>query len=130
MKIHKQVIEKIFAQGRAEAPLEACGYLAGKDAAVTVFPMTNIDHSSEHFTLDPQEQFDVIRRARRAGFDILAVYHTHPATPARPSEEDIRLAYDPHILYVIASLERGAEPIKAFRIVAGSVSEEKLVIEE
>ncbi|MGA2091425.1 MAG: M67 family metallopeptidase [Endomicrobiales bacterium] len=131
MKVSKQLIDNIFIQGRAEAPVEACGVLAGKDTtAVKLFPMKNIDQSSEHFTLDPKEQFDVIRRARQEGLDILAVYHTHPETPARPSWEDIRLAYEPNIIYVIASLAHGTQSIKAFRIVGGEVKEEQLIIEE
>lgn len=111
--------------------MEACGYLAGKGDEVTgYFPMRNQDQSSEHFTLDPQEQFSVIRRARSEGLEVLAVYHTHPVSPARPSPEDIKLAYDPNIIYVIASLLNGSQQIKAFRIVKGQVTEEELIIEE
>ena len=130
MRINKLLIDKIFEQGRAEAPVEACGYLVGKDSfAVNIYPMKNIDQSSEHFSLDPKEQFSIIRKARQEGLDILAVYHTHPETPARPSDEDIKLAYDPNIIYVIASLAQGTKSIKAFRIIKGNVSEEILIIE-
>ncbi len=131
MRIKSEIAKNIFAQGEQEAPLEACGYLAGKDDEITKnFPVRNQDQSSEHFTLDPQEQFSVIRRARSEGLDILAVYHTHPASPARPSPEDIKLAYDPNIIYVIASLLNGSQQIKAFRIVKGQVTAEDLIIEE
>jgi proteasome lid subunit RPN8/RPN11 len=50
---------------------------------------------------------------------MLANYHSHPATPARPSVEDIRLAYDPDIFYFIISLATGKPEIKAFRIING-----------
>lgn len=131
MKIKKDLVEKIFARGDAESPLEACGYLVGRgDIAEIDFPMRNTDKSAEHFTMDPMEQFDAMRRARDAGLKILAVYHTHPATPARPSEEDIKLAYDPGIIYVIASLATATRGIKAFRIVGGQAREEKLIIVE
>jgi proteasome lid subunit RPN8/RPN11 len=131
MKIKKSLTDYIFSHGRREAPLEACGYLLGKDAIVaSVLPLTNIDHSPEHFSLDPKEQFSAVRQARAEGLEILAVYHTHPASPARPSEEDIKLAYDPNIVYVIASLAPETKAIKAFRIIKGLVTEEKLIIEE
>ncbi|MDI6757637.1 MAG: M67 family metallopeptidase [Endomicrobiia bacterium] len=138
MKIKKDLVEKIFARGDAQAPLEACGYLVGRALSADRrggvvekdFPMRNTDKSAEHFTMDTKEQFDAMRRARDAGLEILAVYHTHPATPARPSEEDIRLAYDPGIVYVIASLAEGVRSIKAFRIVGGKAREERLVIED
>ena len=51
-------------------------------------------------------------------------------TPARPSEEDIKLAYDPNISYVIASLADNKEDIKYFRIKGGVVEKEELEIVE
>jgi len=131
MKISKEIVEKIFAQGRREAPNEACGYLAGHDGTVVkAVALTNVDHSPEHFSLDPREQFDAVRQLRAEGLAILAVYHTHPETPARPSAEDIRLAYDPSTIYVIASLQQGGRDIRAFRIRQGVVTTETLVIAE
>ena len=119
-------MEEIYAQGLREKPLEACGYLAGQDGtAEKYYPLTNVDQSPEHFSLAPQEQFAAVKDARQRGWQILAVAHTHPASPARPSAEDIRLAYDPNILYIIYSLLEPAA-IKAFRIQQGKVTEEKL----
>ncbi len=115
--------ESICIQAKKEVPYEACGYLAGIDGAVkAVYPMVNVDHSEDHFSLDPKEQFAVIKQARQAGLDILAVYHSHPASPARPSKEDIRLAYDPNVVYVIVSLLGDLPDLKAFRIIDGVVS--------
>ncbi len=131
MRIPKKIVETIFAQGERESPNEACGYLAGTNGEVKkAVPMTNVDHSPEHFSLDPREQFAAVRQTRGEGLDILAVYHTHPASPARPSDEDIRLAYDPAAVYVIASLVPGKREAKAFRIRQGAVTPEELVVEE
>ena len=130
MRIKKDLIDKIYLQGEADAPFEACGYLAGKnDQILEYFPMKNMDHSSEHFSLDPKEQFSVTRLARQEGLEILAVYHTHTATPPRPSDEDLKLAHDPGIIYVIVSLAQGKRTSRAYRIVKGKVSEEKIIIE-
>ncbi|OGF44424.1 MAG: hypothetical protein A2452_06060 [Candidatus Firestonebacteria bacterium RIFOXYC2_FULL_39_67] len=131
MKIRKRDIEEIFAQGEIEAPIEACGYLGGKNGVIKkIFPMRNVDESKDHFSLDPAEQFKVMREARIEGFDILGVYHTHPNSPARPSEEDIKLAYDADKIYVIASLEGGKREAKVFKILEGAVKEEFLEIEQ
>ena len=89
------IIDAIREQAISESPNEACGYLGGKDNRVSLrIPMTNVDHSPEHFTFDAVEQFAAIGRAREEGYDLIGVYHSHPATPARMSEEDIRLAND------------------------------------
>ncbi len=131
MKISKEIVEQIFAQGEREAPNEACGYLAGNNGtAVKIVALTNVDHSPEHFSLDPKEQFAAVRQLRAEGLAIVGVYHTHPATPARPSAEDIRLAYDPSAVYVIASLQQGGRDIRVFRIRQGAATSETLVIEE
>lgn len=130
MIISKNIVAEIFSQGRAEAPLEACGYLSGTDDKVFKrYPMINIDKSEEHFSLDPKEQFAALKDIRRTGQKIIAVYHTHPASPARPSEEDVKLAVDPDLIYVIASL-LDPEMIKAFKIKEGKANEEKVIIGE
>ena len=129
VKIPRHIVEAIYAQAAQEAPIEACGYLAGKaDSVSKHYPMTNIDQSAEHFSLDPTEQFAVIKRVRAEGLEILGVYHSHPETPARPSQEDIRLAYDPTISYVIASLAENQYTIKSFRIADGNVLQEALEV--
>ncbi len=129
MKISKKIINKIYDHGRKEAPIEACGYLAGiNNEVVNYYPMHNIDQSNEHFTFDPQEQFDVMKKVRTEQLEVLAVYHTHPESPARPSAEDIRLAFDPGIVYVILSLLEDKKNIKAYKIIKGQVTEKKLII--
>jgi [CysO sulfur-carrier protein]-S-L-cysteine hydrolase len=106
-----------------------CGYLAGNDRQVTRhYKLTNIDHSPEHFSFDPAEQFQVVRETRKEGLEILANYHSHPETPARPSVEDIRLAYDPNISYVIVSLAAGQSDVKSFRIQNGVVEKEEIQV--
>jgi proteasome lid subunit RPN8/RPN11 len=91
---------------------------------VKQFPLTNIDHSNEHFSFDPREQFGVLKEARSQGLQIIANYHSHPESPARPSEEDIRLAFDPDIIYIILSLQEKDNPvIKAFSIKEGIVEQ-------
>jgi proteasome lid subunit RPN8/RPN11 len=112
----------LLAHGRREEPNEACGYLAAKDGVVCRhFELRNIDAAPDHYSMDPAEQFAVIRRMRDEGLQVAAVYHSHPETPARPSVEDIRLAHDPGMTYVIVSLMAGVEPVRAFKIKQGEV---------
>lgn len=121
MKIPKTIFKQLVEQAKAELPNESCGYLLGKEGVITEnFRMTNIDHSPEHFSFDPQEQFEAIRYARKTGLEIIANWHSHPATPARPSEEDIRLAFDPQIHYFILSLAEEEPVLNAYRIINGA----------
>ena len=116
MKIPQNVIDELIAQAQKDAPNESCGYLLGSltpnpspkgegdfEALVTEnYWMENIDHSSEHFSFAPKDQFAALRYAREHGLRILANWHSHPASPSRPSQEDLRLANDPTIRYAIS----------------------------
>lgn len=125
MRVIKKVIDSMIAHARKDTPIEVCGYLAAKDGCVVRhYELTNIDQSQEHFSFDPKEQFDVMRSVRDEGLELSAVYHSHPATPARPSEEDIKLAYDPNISYVIVSLADGNEDVRSFKICDSIVEKE------
>ena len=127
--ISQQIIDQLFDHAKSGLPEEVCGYLAGNEQEVTRhFQLTNIDHSAEHFSFDPAEQFKVVREVRNEGQVILANYHSHPETPARPSVEDIRLAFDPEISYVIVSLAAELPDIKSFRIRNGEVEKEEIQI--
>lgn len=119
--IYKLEYEKIVDQARREIPDECCGYLGGKKSGQDIFikkayPLTNIDHSNEHFSMDPKEQFNAIKTIRNEGFIMIGNYHSHPESPSRPSEEDKRLAFDPNILYGILSLEKEEPVFNLFKV--------------
>lgn len=122
MRINQNVIEEMIAQAQKDAPNETCGYLLGADDVVTEnYWMENIDHSSEHFSFAPKDQFAALKYARSKGLRILANWHSHPASPSRPSQEDLRLANDPTIRYAILSLHEGIH-LNSFKILNGEVT--------
>lgn len=117
MKIKREVYEAIVAHAKELSPIESCGYLAGKFGEITRFyKMTNVDNSPEHFSFDPKEQFSVVKDARKEGLDLLSVYHSHPETPARLSEEDIKLLNDPTMIYIIVSLMDEKADVKGYQL--------------
>ena len=124
LTIPSNIFEQIIAQAKAQAPIEACGILAGRDGQVEkLYEMTNVDKSNVHFMMTPEEQFKVIKDIRSAGHQMLAIYHSHPETPARPSAEDIRLALTPDVIYIIVSLKDTEPAVKGFLIEDDNVSE-------
>ena len=132
MKIDASVYEQMVALAQEKAPVEACAILGGSDDDITVFiAMTNADNAAEHFSFLPEEQFAAVKKLRAEGKAMLAIWHSHPATPARMSEEDLRLAYATDVAYVILSLsDEGGPILKAFNVVEGQPQEVQLEIGE
>jgi proteasome lid subunit RPN8/RPN11 len=129
LKIPRTLHDAIIEHARRDAPIEACGYLAGTaGVAGAYFPLTNTDASAEHFSFDPAEQFAAFKEAAKQGMKLIACYHSHPASPARPSAEDIKLAYDSNISYAIVSLVEAEPVVKSFRIKGGEVEIEEIEV--
>ena len=130
----KEDYEKILAHDEKELPNEACGLIAGEkngnDKIIKkVYLLTNIDHSNEHFSLDPKEQLAAVKDMRANGIVPLGNWHSHPESPSRPSEEDKRLAYDSSASYMILSLmDREAPVLNSFKISGSDAEKEELVI--
>ena len=126
MKIEQHVIDDLIRQAQQDAPNESCGYLLGTGDTVTEnFWMENIDHSPEHFSFAPRDQFAALKYARANGLKILANWHSHPTSPSRPSQEDLRLANDPIIRYAILSLHEGIH-LNSFKILNGEVVDKEV----
>ena len=134
IKMRKADYETILAHAKKEAPVEACGLIAGHidgaDKIVRkVYILTNTDHAEEHFTLDPREQLAAIKDMRANGLEQLGNWHSHPVSPSRPSDEDKRLAYDSTASYLILSLMDGKPVLNSFHVENNEATKEELVIE-
>lgn len=133
IKLSKSDYEKILAHAKSEAPIEACGLIAGElsgsDKLIKkVYILTNVDHAEEHFTLDPKEQLFAIKDMRANGLTPLGNWHSHPVSPSRPSDEDKRLAYDSSASYLILSLMDDEPVLNSFHIEDNKAGKEELVI--
>ena len=115
LSIPKSIINEVFEHAKSGLPNETCGYLVGKEMSISAFyPMTNVDETHDHFSFDPKEQFAAMKRAREENVELLVVYHSHPSTPPRLSEEDVTLLNDPNTIYLIVSLQSEKPEAKAY----------------
>ena len=127
--------EAILAHARACLPEEACGLIAGRveaggDKVVEkVYLLENVDHSREHFSLDPRDQLAAVKVLRASGLAPLGNWHSHTESPSRPSDEDKRLAYDSRASYLILSLmDPDAPVLRSFHIEGNDAKAETLEI--
>jgi len=116
----------MLAHVRAAYPREGCGLLAGRDGEICRwFPGTNVHPEPlVRYRMDDRELLTAFREMERNGWDLLAIFHSHPQGPAYPSPTDIAQAYYPGSLYLICSLARPEAPeLRGFWIVDGQVRE-------
>ena len=109
-------------------PSEVCGILVGKGGVASYhYRMSNRDMENKHFLMDTNELFVLMKQMQGEDLEMLAIYHSHPDAPARPTPDDILLALTPNISYVIVSLMKLDSPVlKSFRIAEGRAVQEEV----
>jgi proteasome lid subunit RPN8/RPN11 len=125
----RQDADVIRQHGARDYPSECCGILlgradGGRKEVLEVVPLTNLRHDPERaqallpleepgrecernrFLIDPRDQLRVEKEARARGLEVLGYYHSHPDSPARPSNYDLDHAW-PWYSYVILAFWKG-----------------------
>lgn len=128
--ISPRLIEAMIAQARKEHPYETCGIIAGIEGSNTprrLIPMRNIAQSRSFFQFDAKQQLQVWREMAQRGEEPIVIYHSHTDSAAYPSREDILYAAEPQAHYVIIATGNAySESVRSFRIVNGTVTEERI----
>jgi len=126
--LKREQLKEMIQHVKEELPNEGCGILAGKDGKVLkVYKMQNTDGSPKTFFMEPKEQFEAMKDMRCLGIEMVGIYHSHVASPAYPSQRDVKLAFYPDAYYVIISLKDKENPqVRAFKITEGDISEARI----
>ncbi len=110
------------AHAREASPDECCGLLLGRGGEIVeaVRARNVADDPATRFLIDPADHFAALRTARERGLEVVGFYHSHPASPADPSERDrAEFSYAGH-LYAIVSLRVEPAEVRLFRFEAGN----------
>jgi proteasome lid subunit RPN8/RPN11 len=89
---------------------ECCGFIFGSDNRDTrhVMAVIEVKNNStfdkrEHFEISPLDYMQAERFAEFNKMNLLGIFHSHPASPAIPSQTDLKAA-QPYFSYFILSL--------------------------
>jgi proteasome lid subunit RPN8/RPN11 len=104
-----------FIQAEAEKayPVECCGLLVGTSNDVGTVEVTDVVPADNHatdphrFLIDPQVQFDWMRKLRGTARRIIGHYHSHPNGQPRPSEYDGEMAQEAGQVWLIVAIDSG-----------------------
>jgi proteasome lid subunit RPN8/RPN11 len=116
----------MLAQAAAERPLECCGLLAGPPAdggpelrVVRHYPLVNAAASSVEYESESHSIIAADKDMRSHGWEILAIYHSHPAAPPVPSRKDLeRNFYGDGLVHFIISLQFAQPEVRGWRLTA------------
>lgn len=163
-RISRAVIGEMVAHAREELPNEACGMVHAKRVGaglarlwirrdvvlgrrpqleptrLTVHRVKNDAASPYRYEMNPLQMMRLEGRRDREGETLFAIYHSHVASPARPSPTDVRMAFFPPgeldnepaypgTLYILVSLASEPPDVRAFWIRrGGEVVEEPIEV--
>jgi [CysO sulfur-carrier protein]-S-L-cysteine hydrolase len=115
----------MIAQALAEFPNECCGLLAGTIGTGGIaraerrYPLVNELASPTEYLWEPKSRFAAERDMRPLGIEMLAIYHSHPATDPIPSRKD-RDRYDEvrplvgDLMHFIVGLRESVPEVRAW----------------
>jgi proteasome lid subunit RPN8/RPN11 len=120
LRITRRQFDDIISQARGSSPHECCGLIGGANDghAQTIYPAKNVAADPlVTYEAAAEDLFAAQRAMRERNEQLLAIYHSHPrATNPEPSPTDVRLAYYPSAVYLIAGLGNDEPCLRAFRI--------------
>jgi desampylase len=121
-RVKVSAVDRIVAHARSLAPDECCGVLIGNDDQVfDAVPARNIaDRPAVRFLIDPKDHLAALRDARGRGLDVVGFYHSHPRSPAIPSETDRAEANYPQHLFLIVSLKDRTPDLQLYWFLDGN----------
>lgn len=119
------MLTAILAHAEQESPNECCGLVAGAAdwLARRHYPLPNALNSPVEFESEPRAMFAAIKDIRKCGWEVLAVYHSHPTTPPTPSRTDVARSYSDSVVNLIVSLQSIPPTVHGWWLNGRNVSE-------
>jgi len=127
----RQLVNQMLHQAQSSPDTEVCGLITARDGRPRrCIPVPNVAvHPQRLFSMDPQRQIDAQRRMREQDEELFGIYHSHPHSPAQPSDTDLQQAGYPEALYIIVSLNtKGVLEMRGFRLQDGEAVQVQLEI--
>jgi len=124
IRLPARLWEQMRGDVETRLPQEACGVVGGlQRRALQVYPATNVLHSRVSYRMEAEEQVRIILSLEKLGWDLLAIYHSHPAGPGHPSPTDLADAAYPEAVYLIWFPQAGEWACRGYLIRDGQYTE-------
>jgi proteasome lid subunit RPN8/RPN11 len=115
--IPEDIRDAMIAHSVRESPLECCGLIGGFPPFVSSFhPLRNALASEVLYDADPRDLIEAVQALRAREAEILAIYHSHPRSPAIPSQTDLARNYYGEVPRIIISLLGKTPEMRIWRL--------------
>lgn len=123
LKLSEDLMSRIRAHSADTYPHECCGALLGRDGAderevLALVPLTNRreDSPRNRFSITPDDVRLAEQKAGEQGLELIGWYHSHPDSPARPSEYDREHAWPWYSYIIVRSEVQGTREMRSWRL--------------
>ena len=127
----RHLVNCVLHQAQSSPEAEICGLISARQGEPQrCIPVPNAsDQPQRLFAMDPRDQIEAMRDMRERDEELFGIYHSHPHSPAEPSEIDLEQADYPDALYIIVSLNtKGVLEMRGFRLKDGKAEQVQLEI--
>lgn len=130
LSIPNTLLKAMYAEAEKQYPDEACGFVIGRvDSSRTAqafIPTKNLQNklhakdpgryprdAKTAYSIDPRAMEEVVAQAKARGFELFAIFHSHPEHGVYFSEEDKNMAAPwgeplfPQLSYIVVSVYGG-----------------------
>lgn len=117
----------IIKIAKTQAPLEACGIIAGTgQSAIKIYPISNSLNSHTEYLMTPEEMVYVFWEIENHQWETVAFFHSHPHSQPTPSQADMERSFYPETPHLIIGRENNQWIIRGFLISQNSFQEIKI----
>ena len=120
LRLPAELVESLRCEASESYPGESCGFLigeagAGVAAAHQLRGAANRAARPDRYTIEARDVYEAIREARRAGQQIVGVYHSHPDAPPYPSATDAAEAWGGWLHLIVGCLGGTGGELRCWR---------------
>src|SRR5215208_3273611 len=119
ISIAENLLSEIREHGVRDYPYECCGLLLGRfgpegKLVTETYPISNAREESakrNRFLITPEELIRGERYARGQDIEVVGFYHSHPDSPAVPSQYDLEHAWPTYSYIIVSTSEEQANDL-------------------
>ncbi len=131
LELPRPLINQLLHFAQANPEHAVCGLISSKNGTpLRSYPVANAEKpSSCRYAMDEAELANTLQKMHQQGEALLAIFHSHPTAPPKPSTTEIAQDQYPEVMKLIISLDTaGVLEMAAFYTRNGNIEPVELTL--